>query len=70
MPDPPNSAPYRKPADVIAALIRHYEATLSAQSPGRKPPLKWLAARSRLSIASASRHRRTYYSTRKGPPAM
>ena len=55
----PTSRPsvYQHAGDIVRAQIRYYEA----QTPGVKPPLKWLAAHSHLSLACVSIHRRKYY---------
>ena len=67
MPDlPPCSAPYRTPAAVIAALCAQHDSQPESQRPGERPLLKWLAARSGLSVACASTHRRAYYGQRAG----
>ena len=62
-PDPPSKDLSQRPdvyqhaGDIVRAQIRYYEAL----SPGVKPPLKWLAAHSHLSLACVSIHRRKYY---------
>ena len=55
----PTSRPnvYQHAGDIVRAQIRYYEAL----SPGVKPPLKWLAAHSHLSLGCVSNHRRKYY---------